>query len=331
MADQFVKIYGEAFYPETVKQIARLRAENTRFVHYTSAETGLKIIESEQMFLRNSVLMNDFSEVSHGLGCLRFAYNSHFRDRILGVLRKIQPELPEIFEQNFNNIELDLRAETYLLSISEHAGPAAPSEDQFGRLSMWRAYAKKDGVAFVLNNTPFVAETNALNAFTHPVIYAMPEDFVSYLEAIVLGLEKHVEYLGQLGGRFVHDALEEAFRFLCQSTKHPAFAEEREWRVIYSPSLLARKGELTDGQNTRVIPKIMSLGGIPQKLYQLPFRDYPDEGFIGATIPAILDRVLIGPSSDTYPIWQALTESLRAKGVADVETKVQSTGVPLRT
>lgn len=331
LSNDFLQKFGEVFHPHAMEQMARVKADNVRFVHYTSADTGLKILDSEKMLLRNSVLMNDFSEVSHGLDCLQFAYNERFSDRIKAVLRQVQNDLPDIFEANFNNLESDLRVETYLLSISEHNGESAPEEDHYGRLSMWRAYARKDGVAFVLANTPFVAESNALNAYTYPVSYDTRETFCAKLERVVLGLEENIDFVKSLGGEGLHHALEGAFRLACQSTKHPAFREEREWRVIYSPTLLEKQGLMTKQQNERLKSEIVSLGGVPQKVYSLPFRDYPDEGFLGATIPSIFDRVLIGPTSDPYPIWQAYTSKLEEKGVQDAPNKVWTTHVPLRT
>jgi hypothetical protein len=41
-----------------------------KFVHYTSAETALKIIQNEQVWMRKSLVMNDFMEIEYGLECL---------------------------------------------------------------------------------------------------------------------------------------------------------------------------------------------------------------------------------------------------------------------
>jgi hypothetical protein len=47
-----------------------------RFVHYTSAENGLKIINTKTIWMRNTNCMTDYSEVQHGFNLL----NKFFAD-----------------------------------------------------------------------------------------------------------------------------------------------------------------------------------------------------------------------------------------------------------
>lgn len=59
------------FMPEAVRQRAKAAFidENSvpvRFVHYTSAEAAIKIIQSRRMWMRNTMCMADYSEVLHG-------------------------------------------------------------------------------------------------------------------------------------------------------------------------------------------------------------------------------------------------------------------------
>jgi hypothetical protein len=195
---------------------------------------------------------------------------------------------------------------------------------------MWRAYAPRDGVAFVMNSRAFLCESNALNAFTSSVAYATPESFQPAFEGLVLSIERDLDLIKSWGGPFVHEMLMDAFRFAVQSTKHLSFEEEREWRVIYSPTLLHRNGQMTETQIERVPTEIMCIRGVPQRVYAIPFRDYPEEGFVGATAPELLDRILIGPSQDSYTIAQAYVAELTRLKVPDAHTKVHITGVPLR-
>lgn len=278
--------------------------------------------------------MNDFSEVTHGLSCLISAYNGPLGDRLKEALRKVQPDLPEIFAANFDEQLLAVRAETYLMSLSEHGSEdplETAHEDRFGRLSMWRAYAPKNGVAFILRSNPFVSDSNALQAFTTPVMYAEPNDFLPSFEEVVSGIEQNIDLLINMGGAAVHDTLIRVFKFAIQSTKHPAFREEREWRVIYDPTRLQREGLMTEQQLERIPTEIMSLGGVPQRVYSIPFQNYPEEGFSGATIPELIDRVLIGPTADGYAIAQAFVAELSAAHVEDAADRVIITEVPLRT
>lgn len=313
--------------PLASREMERLRAGGQRFAHYTSADTALKILRSERILLRNSSLMNDFSEVRHGLECLRAAQASPVGQRLRAALALVYIDLPEILDQNFDAQVLDVLAETYLTSLSEHD---AGHEDAFGRLSMWRAYAPKDGVAFILNNTPFLSESNALNAYSSPVVYATPADYLALFDEFVASIEANIEVLKQLGAELVHEMTMLAMRFAVQSTKHPSFREEREWRVLYAPTILQRRGQMTPVQLQRIPTEILSLGGVPQRVYAVPFRDYPEEGFAGATTSALLDRVLIGPSRDAHMIAQALVAELSRLGVPNAASRVVITNVPLR-
>lgn len=54
------KRYGEAYD----KQAAR-------FVHYTSTDAGLKIIDSKRLWMRNTTCMADSREVQHGYDIIR--------------------------------------------------------------------------------------------------------------------------------------------------------------------------------------------------------------------------------------------------------------------
>ncbi|HEX5257187.1 MAG TPA: DUF2971 domain-containing protein, partial [Sphingomicrobium sp.] len=270
------------FMPFALREMQRVRERQIKFVHYCSAESGLAILRSKSMWLRNSKLMNDFSEVDYGANCLRQAYQSAAGDRLKRALADVQVDLPSVIEANHDDLFHDIRNETYLISISEHADCR---ENDFGRLSMWRAYAPRNGVAFVFNNTPFLCESDALKAYSSPVAYATPDEFVALFEEMVAGVEANLDELKKLGGQFLHDFIMLAFIFAVQSTKHPSFAEEREWRVLYTPTILVRRGEMTDQQLQRIPTQIACIKGVPQRIYEIPFSNYPEEGFVGATAP----------------------------------------------
>ena len=332
MSEEIEDRIWRVFFPETVRQVERIREKRTRFVHYTSAETGIAILRSNRMLLRNSTLMNDFSEVHHGMSCLNAAVVGPTGDRLKLLMDKIQSGLSEIVISNFNDQYDGVQSGTYLISISEHGDPEHGDvlEDQFGRLSMWRAYANKNGIAFVFKNTPFVSETNVLNAYTSPVLYETPDSFERHFTEVVDGIEREIDLLVSKGGQFFHDNLLNVFRFAVQSTKHPSFREEREWRVIYSPSLLLRDGLLDTSQVEKIPTEIMSLGGVPQRVYAIPFKNYPEEGFVGATVPELVDRIIIGPSQDALTIAHAFVDELTRCGVEKAHEKVTISGVPLR-
>jgi hypothetical protein len=328
--EELLRLTGIIF-PHTMREVKRIRDGDVRFAHYTSAKAGMDILRSKCVWLRNSTVMNDYSEVEHGIDCLAHAWRSPVGERLKAVMRTIQNDLPEIFEEHFNHQAAELRNETYLLSISEHDDSADPKhEDEYGRLSMWRAYAMRDGVSFVFKNTPFTSESHALHAYTCPVIYAARETFLPHFDRLVTSIEENIDHLARYGGAFVNEMLLQAFRFTVQSTKHPSFKEEREWRVLYSPSIAERPGFDIEQHRLRVPTKIETIHGVPQRIYTIPFKNYPDEGMMGATIPELIDRILIGPSRDAFTIQTAYIAELEGCGVEDARDRVMITDVPLR-
>lgn len=333
MDEEEINAFFSTLLPEPPRQAERVKATKTRFVHYTSAESAIKILDTGKILLRNSTLMNDFSEVQHGLDCLFGALDSPLGDRLKATLDSVRPDLYKFFRRKLDEEINGILKETYILSLSEHDAPDDSNDttDDYGRLSMWRAYAGRNGVAMVLNTGPFLRESNALNAYSTPVLYATPRSFLPHFEEIVSNLEGGMDVIEVAGWEWLLEALIIAFRFIVQSTKHPAFREEREWRVIYSPMLLLRSNELGHEQMTRVPTERLIINGVPQRVYAIPFVDYPDDGWTGATIPALLNSILIGPSQDAYAIQQAFITELIKHKVDDATNKVRITGIPLRT
>ena len=143
-----------------------------------------------------------------------------------------------------------------------------------------------------------------------------------------MGLEKVERNIGmlRLAGEDVASHLTlSAMHFAALSTKHPGFSEEREWRVIYTP-----KFSLTGSRTSRLEGKIVTLGGVPQRIFALKLENVPEEGFLGATLPELLIEVIIGPTQFPWPIYDALVEKLQVAGVADAQNKVRVSNIPLR-
>jgi|SRR5215467_5562609 len=54
------------FMPFALRRRDAVAQRNGRFVHYTTAESGLNIISSKTLWMRNTTCMSDYSEVQHG-------------------------------------------------------------------------------------------------------------------------------------------------------------------------------------------------------------------------------------------------------------------------
>jgi hypothetical protein len=178
---------------------------SARFVHYTSAEAAFTIIKEKTLWMRNTNVMSDASEVRHGYSLLK----QYFKDpakmtALTSALSKSSPGAAELAIKQFDEKFNDIWYNTYITSISEHAD----SEDVHGRLSMWRAFGgnsarvaivfriprrptRPDSVSVLLSPVEYLDETGA-RALLDEAIESIRagEEFVRTLpqQAVVLTL-----------------------------------------------------------------------------------------------------------------------------------------------
>jgi len=241
------------FWPELLERQTVLERDHVKFVQYTSAHTAMSMITSNEVWLRNTRCMNDYREVEHGIDCLVAAYKSDKEgNRFKVVVDSIFPGMRSDFEKLYDGWLPHLRSNTFITCVSEHP----PEEDEYGRLSMWRAYGGNCPVAVVLSRTSFLAESEALQAYTYPVIYRDADQFRSEFGMLADRLESEADYVRAIGLDRVWNLLFAIFKSYAFCVKHPGFAEEREWRIVYNPVLAASQ---------HVKPKIVSIDGVPQK------------------------------------------------------------------
>lgn len=288
-----------------------------RFVHYTSAEAAASIIERREIWLRKSLVMVDFMEVEYGLRLIRSTFEAPgFGDRFRAALDVISPNIDNQVDHLLSAWTPNLKSDTYLACVSEHND----SEDQIGRLSMWRSLGGATGVALVVNSAPFLTTSDALKAYSSPVAYLSPEEFRQHFTQMTVEVEKNVDFLKSLQSQRVVGTVFNMLRAAALCTKHPGFGEELEWRIIHSP---------TYQKSDKLIRELKVIKGVPQLIYRLPLKDYPQEGFVGAEIPALIDRVIIGPSRYPYAVYEAFVELLSGAGVQRAREKVFVSDIPL--
>ncbi len=286
------------------------------FVHYTSAEAGLKIIQNQCMWMRNALCMADYREVGHGLDMLgRIFFKTDLHTQFWEAIHSINPSLLKAVEV-FTEREMDWRTNTYVTSISEHDH----SEDNHGRLSMWRGFGGYSArVALVFKVPWYVPGIDQLRVFASPVAYLPETKLVDSLKHVIASIKSNQDFLK--GGDKDPKLQEEIFAhivtmFLLWGTclKHPGFHEEREWRALHFPTVFPSQ-EIKFSTET--------IGGVPQIVYLLPF--------VGAlSLGKILDRVIIGPTQYPWPIASAFSSALGAIGI-DAKYKIIASEIPIRT
>jgi len=198
-----------------------------------------------------------------------------------------------------------------------------PANDSFGRLSMWRAYGGTNGVALVMNNAPFQdsAPSDVLKIYGSPVAYFEGKEFMERFGEIVKSIENEADFLKRRDRDEIKARIFKMLAFGAVCTKHPGFAEEVEWRVIHFPWW---------EKSVHVIKEIVVIQCVPQPVYKIPLTDIPEKGLHGITIPALIDRIIIGPTRDPLAMREAFIDLLGQSGVDQPGNKVFVSDIPLR-
>ena len=85
------KQFGATFLPYATRRGEELRrSQHTCMVHYTSAANFIDIVKGKQIWLRNSSVMNDFSEIQHGSQLLSSVRKSPLGDKFRNILDQHQ-------------------------------------------------------------------------------------------------------------------------------------------------------------------------------------------------------------------------------------------------
>lgn len=306
------------FIPYYLEKLEALDAGSFQFVQYTSAEAAMSILTNNEVWLRNAQCMNDYLEIEHGHECLVQAFHSEPEgQRFQRALGNVYPGLLNELGNLFDGLMPFLRDTVYIACFSEHP----PEEDQYGRLSMWRAYGGSQSVALVFNKGAFTAKSDGLAAYSFPVIYQDSEDFRANFGLLAERVERRSDLLQTMGREAVKNMLFWLFKAFVLCVKHPGFLEEREWRVYYTPAL--RESEYLESE-------IVAVHGVPQEIYKISLRDIPEIGLFGVSIPDVLERILIGPSDQQLVVGKTFERLLKSAGCTDVASKIHYSGIPLR-
>ncbi len=291
---------------------------HARFVHYTSSESALKIINTKRLWMRNTMCMSDYREVNHGFELLiSFFLEESNRDKFSEVLDSCSPGIAEKVFKEFSQWRPNIRLETYIASVSEHD----EKEDEHGRLSMWRAFGgNSTRVAIVFRVPKNMDLPDDLVIGFNPVSYLEKDDLHSEINTVIERIEENQMFLRSIDPDKLSDHIFTMLLVNVMCLKHPGFQEEREWRIFYSPKLWP---------STLVEQEIVVIGSVPQIVHKLPLNKNV-VGIEDIDFCNIFDRLIIGPSE--YPLVQfnAFVHALKKIGIDDAENRVVVSGIPIR-
>lgn len=267
--------------------------------------------------MRDTSTMNDFLEVEHGFQCLNAAYGSNSGKALRDAIDMHYPDLSAEVLAKFNKWLPAIRQGTYLTCVSEHFD----GEDQNGRLSMWRAYGGKAGVALVINPKMMFLPNENIGVFASPVAYWTQPEVEGELLRISQRINENAEFVRGLTREVARDILFNMYHFAVLCTKHPGFSEEREWRIIASPSMYP---------SPLLNQSIEVIHGTPQTIQKLQLRNHTEKGIVGLDPPEMLNRVIIGPCEYPGVIRRALHQALLGASVSEPEHLIGVSDIPLR-
>lgn len=287
-----------------------------KLVHYTSVETAEKILQHKSFRLGDTRHMNDVTEISHGIKLVTDYLLKGNEARFLISLERLAPALPAHVGIALKSVLPRIEEGVYASCVSEHS----PFDDaNGGRLPMWSLYGDHSkGVAFVLEPAPFWSRSNALNAYSSPVLYGHKAEFEAYADNIGDNIAANIDYLKTIPLDQVLGAAIVPVIFAALSTKSPAFHEEKEWRVVHVPTLWP----------SSVLTKVDV--GPDRRAYDVPLRDFPNQGLKGMEPDALLVKIIVGPGNSNPDTIPRLLHAMTAAGVTNAERRIERSTIPLR-
>lgn len=289
--------------------------------HYTSIANVEKILESNELWFANPLYMNDHEELRFGLqqGFDVVARSDEIanacgdRDRFKAFFR--------VFEESYNRFANDHAVDTYVFCMSEHL-----PEDNDGILSMWRGYGGNgSGVALVIDTGKIdrPADSALILAKVH---YGTAAERIQWLKQKVRLCAELIQK-ETLSLEDLSDAarvLFERITMFALYSKHKGFHEEREWRIVYTPSH-DQTAALKD-----CFHYLVGARGIEPRLR---FRIAPKEGVTAQelSLEKITDRIILGPTTSSPLALSAFHRLLESKGHPELKSRVRASGIPFRS
>lgn len=255
--------------------------------HYTTQNGFLGIIDSRTLWAGNVYFMNDAAEMKHAAGVAI--------DRV-NVLARKSPDISLLAEAIVHELIRLEEFPVFCVSFSE-------SRDL---LSQWRAYANESGIALAFNPDELteIAKINKLKlyqcAYSDSDQFAIADDKIS--QAIDAFRGRIADGYNPQGSatptakQFVED-----FPTWGALIKHPAFAEEKEWRMISGTQDYTHPNMKFRAGSTCILPYLeakLDLGKANDGRDRFGFHD-----------------VLLGPTAAKDLQWKAVMHLLVSKNI----------------
>jgi hypothetical protein len=278
------------------------------------------VLEGNQLWFSNPLLMNDLQEVRWGvLEGTRLALTDE------GIAAACNSQemlklLQEFIERYLSEFEGDHALDTYIFCFCRHE-----PNDFDGLLSMWRGYGNQaGGVAVVLDTEKLAGEGDSTLALAR-VWYGSDEERIAWLTA---SFQRFAALLRETNPPdellyIAAWALFERIKLFAIFSKHNGFSEEQEWRAAYLP------WRDTEQVYQAHFGYQVTPSGVHPKL-KLPIDLIPLEDGTECTLEKIVDRIILGPTVSSPLAAASLKRMLDLRHRPDLKQFVHASGIPFR-
>jgi hypothetical protein len=291
--------------------------------HYTSLEVLEKIMANDEVWFSNPLFMNDMQEMQFGMdeGLAEFG-----RLMANGELEATcgSAERTEILRQHFSNywhvFNLNHALDVYVFCLSEH-----DPKDNDGRLSMWRGYGGNGNGAALIFNTDFLTFTAESPLLFGKVQYDTDDGRRKLIAQNMRDALKIIA-TNTIPDDKLYIAAFQIFNLIVVYSlisKHKAFSEEQEWRIIYFPNR-DTNGLMKNWFNYTVGPR-----GIEPKL-KSKIQPLPIDGAGEWTFGTILNRIILGPTQASELAARSIGRMLDLNKKSDFKDKLVRSAIPFR-
>lgn len=260
--------------------------------HYCPPAALLEILRTGRVWLTHQSGLNDLRDTTWAVPFIREAIKVRRSDSS----QRFFTELTQFYDLN--------RQDVYIASFSSDGDV----------LSQWRAYGMDgEGFAIGFRSASFDASLRA------PVTSTVPQHTVGFLEiqyddellkrSIAQILDEHLSLPG--GGGDVHEC-GMRLRAVSLSFKNPAFQEEDEWRLTYSPLITTHRVK----KDIQIIGMLSDLRFRPSRYGVLSYFEMP---FAPVDRRSAIAELIVGPKNRSQD--DTLTTMFRCLGYTDAEVK----------
>lgn len=298
----------------------------SNLIHFTSAESFLKIASDRKLLMSPPSALNDFTEVRGGFDILENFLNNTDEGKGLKIrLDKAWPRFWDSFSKYLDSSVIAIRDDIFLSCWCE-----TDINHPDGKLSMWRAYGDDGaGMALEIETTPIRDryETTEVPVILRHVRYESEDEFITTILNITTQFIEDVDYWKREaqnnGDETVHWELTQAWILASATRKHCGFAEEREWRFMYIPRW--DRDALLNKNIT-----VMAQSGKLETRFLFPVEEFYGQ-IQGYNLEKLLSKVVIGPSTaDVVETERSLKHLLQTSGYDLARTQIRHCGTPLR-